>query len=171
VFKRRKARDQPVLARELRYVSCNFERETFSDALRAAAFDTSVPTVWIWEGVTMYLPGTVVTASLAMMRALSTAHSRLVATYLTPAPAHLERAEAVGLALLGALSEPVHSQFTPHAMAQLLRRFGFFVASDFRPRGVAKRYGIRFPRFAVGAPMEHVIVADTRHAASAAASA
>jgi methyltransferase (TIGR00027 family) len=169
-FKRAKARNLPVLARELRYVSCNFERETFAAALRSAAFDSSQPSVWIWEGVTMYLPGAVVTASLQMMRELSSAHSRLIASYVTPAPARLKHAESLALALLGALSEPVHSQFTPNAMADLLRRHGFFVTSDFRPRGVARRYGIRFPPFAVGAPSERIIVADTRHDASAAAS-
>ncbi|HEX6240666.1 MAG TPA: SAM-dependent methyltransferase [Polyangiales bacterium] len=161
-FKRSKARAQPVLARELRYVPCNFERETFAAALAAAAFDPALPTLWIWEGVTMYLPPSVVAQSLAMISALSGVHSRLIASYLTPAPPGLRHVEALGLALLGALSEPVHSHFEPHDMATLLAAHGFFVAADYRPRAVAKRYGIRFPKLPLGAPSERIIVADKR---------
>jgi methyltransferase (TIGR00027 family) len=166
-FKQKKAESQPVMARALRYVSCDFERETFADALRSAGFDAGVPTVWIWEGVTMYLPSNLVTASVAMMSALSCMHSRLIASYLTPAPPALRHAEALGLALLGALSEPVHSHFTPSEMARLLRTHAFFVSADYRPRALAKRYGIRFPRLAFGAPSEHIVVADKRASRSA----
>jgi methyltransferase (TIGR00027 family) len=161
-FKQKKARNQPVLARALHYVSCDFQRETFADALHSAAFDPSIPSIWIWEGVTMYLPSDVVAASLSMMSALSCMHSRLIASYLTPVPPALRHAEAVGLALLGALSEPVHSQFTPSEMGRMLRMHGFFVSADYRPRAVARRYGIRFPKLAFGAPSEHIIVADKR---------
>jgi methyltransferase (TIGR00027 family) len=166
-FKRAKARTQPVLARELRYVSCDFERETFAAALASSAFDPALPTVWIWEGVTMYLPAQLVAESVAMISALSSVHSRLVVSYLTPSPRALRHAEALGLALLGALSEPVHSHFRPSEMATLLATHGFFVASDSRPRGVAKRYGIRFPRLPLGAPSERIIVADKRASRSA----
>jgi methyltransferase (TIGR00027 family) len=161
-FKRAKARKQPVLARELRYVACNFERETFADALHGARFDARVPTVWIWEGVTMYLPPPVVAQSVAMMQGLSAPHSRLIASYLTWAPAHLQQAEKIGLAILGALAEPVHSHFTASEMAHLLRVHDFFVTSDYRPRGIARRFGIRFPKFAFGAPGERIVVADKR---------
>lgn len=161
-FKRRKARAQPVLARELRYVPCDFQRETFAAALAASAFDPTKITLWIWEGVTMYLPAHVVSESLAMISALSSARSRLVASYLTPSPAFLRHAEAAALTLLSALSEPVHSHFEPDQMAEMLRAHGFFVAADYRPRAVAERYDIRFPRLALAAPAEHIIVADKR---------
>jgi methyltransferase (TIGR00027 family) len=161
-FKRSKARAQPVLARELRYVPCDFERETFAAALASCAFDATLPTVWIWEGVTMYLPAPVVAQSLAMISALSSVHSRLIASYLTPPPRSLRHLEALGLAVLGALSEPVHSHFKPVEMAALLASQRFFVVGDYRPRGVASRYGIRFPRLPLAAPSERIIVADKR---------
>ncbi len=37
------------------YVSCDFERDDFLDRLQARGFDRSVPALFVWEGVTMYL--------------------------------------------------------------------------------------------------------------------
>jgi methyltransferase (TIGR00027 family) len=38
------------------HVPCDFERERFTDALAAGGFDPKAPALFVWEGVTPYLP-------------------------------------------------------------------------------------------------------------------
>jgi methyltransferase (TIGR00027 family) len=159
-FKRHKARALPVCARTLQYVACNFEQESFGAALARSTFDASAPTAWIWEGVTMYLPMDAIESSLQTNRALSPPGSRLIASYLVPAPKHLRGLQALGLMALAAIAEPVHSHFTPEAMAALLGRHGFHAGSDVAPRALAGRYDIVFPRLSFGAPGERIVVAE-----------
>ena len=159
-FKRAKAQRLPVLAKELRRVACDFERESFGDALRAARFDPRQRSVWIWEGVTMYLPPPVLASSLRTIAELSPAHSVLAATYLAPPPPGLRHLTALGRAALGALSEPVHSHFSEPEMAQLLRSHGFVPRSDVSPRAIASQYAVHFPPLAYGAPTERILVAE-----------
>ena len=47
------------------YVSCDFEREDFLDRLVASGFDVGKPAVFVWEGVTYYLPEEAVAATLS----------------------------------------------------------------------------------------------------------
>ena len=46
------------------YVSCDFEHEDFLDRLTANGFRTDAPALFIWEGVTYYLPEAAVRATL-----------------------------------------------------------------------------------------------------------
>jgi methyltransferase (TIGR00027 family) len=52
------ARDRAV------YVECDFEREGFLAALAARGFDHATPALFLWEGVTPYLPETAIRATL-----------------------------------------------------------------------------------------------------------
>lgn len=47
------------------YVSCDFEREDFLERLSVSGFDASRPALFVWEGVTYYLPEEAVAATLA----------------------------------------------------------------------------------------------------------
>lgn len=59
------------------YVPCSFGDDEIGTALRGAGFDASKPTVWVWSGVIHYLPEEAVRASVAELRNLSSAGSRL----------------------------------------------------------------------------------------------
>lgn len=161
-FKRRHAHGIPVSARALHYVACDFERTALDQVLQASGFDARVPTVWIWEGVTMYLDKALIASSLDVMARLSAPTSRLAATYITPFPLKYKAFTELGLFILGAVSEPIRSDFEPEAMATLLAAHSLRTLSDLSPRDVAARYSVRFPRFAFGAPGERIIVAEKR---------
>jgi len=47
------------------YVSCDFEQQDFLAQLSASGFDVSRAALFVWEGVTYYLPEAAVTATLA----------------------------------------------------------------------------------------------------------
>lgn len=158
--KRRKARDLPVLAGEVRYVPCDFERVALADALAGARFDTNIKTVWIWEGVTMYLPPEAVEASLDVMAQLSANGSRLIASYITPDVGALKWLGFVGLGILGAIAEPIRSSFPTERMAELLARRGFARTLDVVPTALAERYHITPARLPLAVPAEHIVIAD-----------
>jgi methyltransferase (TIGR00027 family) len=51
------------------YVTCNFEHESasFVERLRSVGFDPGAPSVFVWEGVTPYLPEESVLATLSLI--------------------------------------------------------------------------------------------------------
>ncbi|HTU62604.1 MAG TPA: SAM-dependent methyltransferase [Polyangiales bacterium] len=162
-FKRERARALPRCARVLRYVPCDFEREPLRQTLLAQGFEPQRASVWVWEGVTMYLSEAAIASSLDAIAELSAPHSRLALTYLEPFAAEVHRALiALAMSALAAVSEPVHSMFDPVKMAQLLTEHGFETLSDARPRDIAARYGLSALRLGFGAPNERVAVAERR---------
>lgn len=46
------------------FVACDFEHDDFLDALVAAGFRATAPAIFVWEGVTMYLPEPVVRSTV-----------------------------------------------------------------------------------------------------------
>ena len=158
--KRQKAKPLPVLAREIRYVPCDFARTRLDDALAGAGFDAQKRTVWIWEGVTMYLSATQVIDSLQTIARLSPPESLLVATYLTP-----DRVAGGALLgrwsthLLGAIAEPIRFTREPDELAQLLQQAGFEVWSDASPNDTAPHFGVHVKRPTSLMPTERIVVA------------
>lgn len=61
----------------IRYVPCSFGQEELSKVLVAAGFDATRPTVWVWSGVIHYLPEDAVRSTLAELKKLSGAGSKL----------------------------------------------------------------------------------------------
>ncbi len=82
-FKRRRI-EGSVPPTEVRYVAVDFERERFSEAMMETGFQPSRRSVWIWEGVAMYLPVEAVNDSLAQLIPLSAPGSQLLMTYRVP---------------------------------------------------------------------------------------
>ena len=159
--KRRKAKPLPVLARELRYVPCDFARTRIEDALLAAGFDPKKRSLWLWEGVVMYLPASSVIDTLQTIARLATPESLLVATYLTP-----ER--VAGGALLGRwsssflslLSEPIRFTREPEELAELFAQADFEVWSDVAPNDAAPHFGVHVKRPTSLMPTERILVAS-----------
>lgn len=107
-WKRDRAQSVPFLARDVRFVQIDFQREALTPLLRAAGFDPSRRTFWLWEGVTMYLARDVVSANLGEFAALSAPGSRIALTYLRKKHGRVPR--SLFLSLLG---EPMRSAFDP----------------------------------------------------------
>lgn len=68
----------------LRYVAVDFEKERFAERLARAGFRSTDPSIWIWEGVAMYLPLGAVHETLEQVTALAAEGSELAMTYRVP---------------------------------------------------------------------------------------
>ena len=134
--KRERVGERPPLARSLRYVPVDFERDRLGDALAAAGHQRSMATAWLWEGVVPYLARADVTGTVAVIAERSAAGSCLIVNYQTPAvSAVLGRLVARGMSVAARQpspwrSEPRRSSWTPPAMRELLARHGLTVDRD-----------------------------------------
>lgn len=102
---------------DIRYVAVDFEKERFSEALEQAGFRRDVPSMWIWEGVTMYLPRSAVQEAIAQITSLTAAGSTVALTYLAPGTLPWG---AIGRAaipmLFAAAGEPLKAVFDSKAL-------------------------------------------------------
>lgn len=119
-------------ARSLRHVAVDFDRMSVDEALEEAGHDASAPTVWIWEGVTPYLPPEATEITLSAIARRSAPSSRLLMTYAVPklvgrsAP-RFEALVRQGFAWLG---EPLRGAMSPAEAAQSVQRHGFEAIRD-----------------------------------------
>jgi methyltransferase (TIGR00027 family) len=112
-------------AREIRFLAVDFARDSLDTALAQAGHVATERTMWVWEGVVMYLTPENVEATLAVIARRSAPGSRLSITYA--APARILRLVGLIVRLIG---EPFRSAFTREAMAALLAKHGFRVLGD-----------------------------------------
>jgi methyltransferase (TIGR00027 family) len=124
-WKIERAASLPYLAKDVRFVAMDFERDILAPRLQAAGFDARRSTFWLWEGVTMYLARADVSANLAAFTELSAPGSRIALTYLRKEKGRVPR--SLFLALLG---EPVRSAFLPGEMTELARSHRWRLMSD-----------------------------------------
>ena len=113
------------------HVSVDFTTQRLDERLVEAGFDASLPTLWVWEGVTPYLPGEARRETGAAVAKLSAPGSRLVVSYMLPelasVPATLRPAVH---AAFGALGEPLLGAVTSEAMHAELAAAGWRVEED-----------------------------------------
>jgi len=64
------------------HVACDFEVESFVDKLAQAGFDVAAPAVFLWEGVTPYLPEAAIRATLGALAGRCHARSIVVFDHL-----------------------------------------------------------------------------------------
>ncbi len=115
---------KPSCAR-VAFVAVDFERDVaLQRALSAAGHDASVPTVWIWEGVVMYLTPAAMHTTLRALAACSAPSSTLAVHY------HTQLRSALASALLRAWSEPQIHALSAAQLASALASVGFAVESD-----------------------------------------
>jgi methyltransferase (TIGR00027 family) len=79
--KQRRAAGLARTCRELTYVACDFERDLLAECLQSAGHRSGEPTIWIWEGVTLYLDDDALRATLATIGARSAPRSTLIVEY------------------------------------------------------------------------------------------
>lgn len=127
-YKRPRAVDLQVCAKEIRYVAVDFEKDDLGERLASAGHDDRAPSIWIWEGVTMYLTQEAVAGTLATVRAGSTIGSELVLTYVAP-----RTIGSLAKPVFMVIGEPLRWLVTPDDMHALARRHGFEVARESDP--------------------------------------
>jgi methyltransferase (TIGR00027 family) len=146
--KRDRVGDLEPRARSVRFVPVDLSRDRLADALAAAGHRGSVPTLWVWEGVVPYLTRAQAAATTAAVDRCSTAGSRLIVNYQSPAlSATVGRVTARVLTTLARQpdlwsTEPHRSSWTPGAMDTLLTSHNFPVADDNDLLTVATRLSI-----------------------------
>src|SRR5204863_2963488 len=95
------------LARAVRFVPVDFERTTVASALEATGFDRQARTLWIWEGVVMYLTRAAMQATLGDVSAMSAPGSILAVTYAQPDLVLMPLLRGVARLFFAALGEPL----------------------------------------------------------------
>ncbi|QSQ25764.1 SAM-dependent methyltransferase [Pyxidicoccus parkwayensis] len=139
-WKQRRASVLPVMAKSLAFVPVDFERDSLDAALTRAGHDSSAPTVWIWEGVVMYLTTEALRTTLRVLTARSAPGSTAIIQYNThrsmPGPLSL---------LLRIWREPQISMHTPEVMAAELGAVGFHVIADSGIDDWARRFDATSP--------------------------
>lgn len=138
-YKRERTSSRASHAKELIHAAIDFEKESLDAVLARHDFRVDAPSIWLWEGVTMYLAPAAVEATLASIGACSAPGSRLAVTYL---PRHFDAAWALGLSRAGAriIGESVRAQYEAPEMAALLENHGFRTHRDDTATDWAKRW-------------------------------
>jgi methyltransferase (TIGR00027 family) len=129
-------------ATDVRFVAVDFARDRLADALERSGHDAGTPTMWVWEGVTPYLPLEAVRSTLGDLARRSAPRSRIAVTYMQPHRSELAR-RLLGASRVGfhAFGEPIVGLIPRGVFHAELESAGFSVASDTKPVDWAKRFG------------------------------
>jgi methyltransferase (TIGR00027 family) len=162
------ARKRAVLERlglpeaRVTYVAVDFEHDRLDERLRAAAFDASRPTIFVWEGVTNYLSPTAVDATLATIRDLAASGSLVVFTYVhagvIDGTVHFDEA-ARWLHNVERAGEPWIFGLRPDEVGEFLRVRGYTLESDASTEELGDRWFPARGRSERGSALYHVVVA------------
>jgi len=134
-LKRARAGERVPTARELRWAPIDFERDSLDEVLARAGHDRDRKTIWIWEGVTMYLAAEAVDATLAVVRDRSAPGSTLLVTYMTEELATILEGPLATLEPIvdfgfGLLGEPLRGRMSSETLRARLASFGLEVVAD-----------------------------------------
>jgi len=126
----------------LTFAPVDLETQTLEDGLSRAGFDAGRRTFFSWLGVTMYLTGSAIGATLRFVASMPTG-SRIVFDYMV-SPSLVDpsaRMSFDGLALhVAQAGEPFQSFFDPSSLNAALRTMGFAQIEDIGPEEMDARY-------------------------------
>jgi methyltransferase (TIGR00027 family) len=128
-YKREQTSGLTQLSRSFKFVAVDFENESLEGKLLSAGFDSTLQTVWIWEGVIMYLTDAALRGTLGSIVKLSPAGSVVVAEYREPSTDKGFWQFYLN-ALLVRCGEPQIGLRTREIMRSELKTAGFAVTSD-----------------------------------------
>jgi len=154
-YKRARSSTHSPLARSLRFVAVDFERERLDDRLLFAGHDPGRRSAWIWEGVIVYLSDAALRTTLHSVAALSPPGSRLLAQYREPLPED-DPVQRRLLATVRRRGEPQIGMRSRATMRLELERVGFRTISD---EGAAE-WAVRFsgnPPAAIARPIRVIV--------------
>ena len=122
--KRARIAKLPAAVGLVNFVAIDFEHESLATVLDRAGHDSSSPTCWIWEGVTMYLTREAMHSTLADIARRSARGSTLIVNY------HTGRRGVFARLMFRLIGEPQISAWTREEMAADLGAVGFAVHED-----------------------------------------
>ncbi len=140
-FKRARLGSLTPIAKSLRFVAVDFEKDSLDAALEQAGHRANEPTFFIWEGVVMYLTDAALLGTLRVVAARASRGSSIVINYATPS----NRSPMMKL-VLGLWSEPMIGARTPATMKAMLEGCGFELVQDSGMPEWAQRFGAQPPR-------------------------
>ena len=149
------------------YVSWDFETRAMDElpeGLADAGHDPTLPTLTIWEGVTMYLTEAAIDASLHAIAAYSCATSQLAMTYQAKAPGQRPSLAARVVQLAAArFGEPFKWGWDPATLPEYLEERGFTLADDVgTPEAAATLLPPDLARAISSTDHSHVALAERR---------
>jgi methyltransferase (TIGR00027 family) len=130
-----------IAAPHVRFVEADFTRDQVADRLRAAGLEADVPSLFLLEGVAVYLEPAVLETVLEQFRQVAALGSRL-AISVSLSREHDEGARARFQAAVAALGEPARSTFDAGQAEALLARTGWRTMPG-RGETAAKRERLR----------------------------
>ncbi|MFZ1411445.1 MAG: class I SAM-dependent methyltransferase [Micropruina sp.] len=150
-------------ARAVRYVPIDFNTQPLDEALGAAGFDAGTPALFVWEGVTQYLPEPAVRATLAYV-AGSAPGSWLVFTYILDGLVGQNSYPGWSGALKQQFdsAEPWLFGLDPHHLSSFLDAFGLALLDDVGDAEYQDRYLNPIGRALVVSAGERVALAVVR---------
>jgi methyltransferase (TIGR00027 family) len=144
-------------AGDVRFVGVDFERDSLIERLAEAGHDCDQTTVFVCEGVLMYLTAEAIHATLSALAALAAEGSLLAVSYCI-----VPGRDAVTGAVLSLVGEPIRTRLDPPEIAALLARHGFEATSDAGDREWARTFATP-----LGAAGNERLTVARRHAARA----
>jgi methyltransferase (TIGR00027 family) len=139
----RLADEQVTLPEQLVFLTVDFTRDDLAEMLVKAGFDPDKQTLFIWEGVSYYLPPKAVDDTLNLVRRHSPAGSTICFDYMYPA-AELDNRfgakksrEAMQTAYT---AEPLQFDLSADAVAAFLAERGYAVVDHLTAGEMEKRY-------------------------------
>src|SRR5262249_37582136 len=153
--KRARVGDRAPKAKALQFVPVDFTRDSLDEALARAGHDPSRPTMWVWEGVVMYLAQKDIESTLRVIEKRSDTKSRVVIVYIAPSLMLLALAPLVKL-----MDEPLRSVFRSRGMSALLARHGFRATRDVCVADLASSMSLTLPAGGLTARHLRVVTAE-----------
>jgi methyltransferase (TIGR00027 family) len=132
-------------SRSFAFVPVDFERASLADGLSSAGFDPKARTVWIWEGVVMYLTDETVRRTLGEVSRSSAPGSVLLLHYHTPDPAPPSGEARMRKVVLSLWREPQIGLRSPKTIQDEIAGAGFRVTDDAGAAEWARRLGAKNP--------------------------
>lgn len=120
----------------VRFLEVDFNKQSLEEGFQGIAFDPSLPTVVIWEGVTNYLTADGVAATFQSLRRIAT-RCRVIFTYIDKAvldPKAVFEGVANAKARIASVGENWKFGFDPSELSAYLAQRGFRLAADIGSR-------------------------------------
>jgi methyltransferase (TIGR00027 family) len=112
-----------IAARQVRFVEADFATDPVAGALLDAGLDAGKPSLFLLEGVAVYLEQAVLETVLSQFRQVTPTRSRLAISVSTPGADGEARSRF--RAVVAALGEPARSTLEPDQAGELLARTGW----------------------------------------------
>lgn len=125
-----------MLPESVRYVPMDFTKDDLLTQLRKAGYSQRTISLFIWEGVTQYIPEASIKGTLDFVRDHSAAGSQIVFDYSLSSDSRINNPHT----RFAAWGEPWIFGFPGHSAGEYVRRDGLAVVSDISMGDLESRY-------------------------------